>query len=242
MTVVISYSRDDREVVARLRAALAALGEGTWMDQDVVGGTAWWESVLGQVRQAFVLVFALSDAAWWSEVCRRELDYAERLGIPVVFVRVGSDVARLFEGRDLIDYTGGADVRALLGARITRAAERTVRLPDPLPAPPELPFAILYRLSGALGPEPVTPDEQDHLVALLRRERLGSLAGTARAEAMRLLRDRPELTFRTARALDEIIRDLPARPDAEPRRRGGVFVSYRRGRAPATSPAGSPTG
>ncbi|MFN0264328.1 TIR domain-containing protein [Tepidamorphus sp. 3E244] len=81
MKVFISYSRKDREFVARVVDALEAEdGIEVFRDTDDILPTEEWQDRLEQlVREADTIVFALSPHSAKSEVCRWEVDLAESL-------------------------------------------------------------------------------------------------------------------------------------------------------------------
>ena len=227
MSVVISYIRADEPVVSRLAADLASLDADVWLDQSLVGGDDWWTAVVRKIEGARLLVFALSERSWGSTPCRAELDYAQRLGIPVLFVRVGP-------GGDgtpgAVDYVGGrGDVRARLALELARLTARPVMLAETVPEPPPLPFGYLRRIADALGPHAIQPDEQAALVGLFRDKLAVERDEVARADLRALLdefRKRPELPIPIAAELDGLWHRPPG--PAAPARTGGVFVSYRR--------------
>ncbi|MGH3880091.1 MAG: toll/interleukin-1 receptor domain-containing protein [Actinophytocola sp.] len=177
--VFFAYSRADHEVVTRLVVDLATHGVDVWLDQDLVGGELWWEAILRNIRNASAVVFALSNHAWRSEPCRLEVDYAQRLGIPVRYIRVGPfEGSRRFAGLGgLLDYADGEV--ASLARELTRCTASPVRPPDPLPEPPKLPSAYSVRPG-----EPAPPDLPDPaawsrggVFVSYRREGAGHIAG-----------------------------------------------------------------
>src|SRR5215475_2713247 len=89
MAIMLSYTRKDEVVVKALARDLEEAKRQVWFDHNLVGGDAWWASILENIRQATVFIFALSDASLHSKPCRLELDYAIDLGRPIVPVRVG---------------------------------------------------------------------------------------------------------------------------------------------------------
>jgi len=85
----LSYSRKDEGVVKALARGLEAAHREVWFDHDLVGGDAWWDSILTNIRDTSVFIFALSDASLHSKPCRLELDYALALDRPILPVEVG---------------------------------------------------------------------------------------------------------------------------------------------------------
>lgn len=147
MSVVISHSPLDREVVNLLAADLAEVGYEVWLDNDLLGA----EAVRDRIRGASVFVFALSERSWQSHVCRADLGIAEQLGIPVLFVRVGDVRAadalpHLLTALDYVD--GHALVRPRLGPLLDKITGRPGRSPhEPETGTPGGVF-VSYRREG----------------------------------------------------------------------------------------------
>ena len=145
MRLFLSYAREDREVVDQLSADLRSLGHTVWIDSRFAGGQPWWDEILRQIRDADVVVAAVSPAWCASRVRRREAEYALSLRKTVLPVSIRAvdmesiplELAEL----QLVPYSP-ADPAA---ARSLTAAARRLRgssgpeLPDPLPTPPLIP-------------------------------------------------------------------------------------------------------
>src|SRR5215211_1710859 len=58
--VFISYAREAQEQVRELADDIAALGWAVWFDEQLSGGTAWWDRILESIRGCDVFLFALS--------------------------------------------------------------------------------------------------------------------------------------------------------------------------------------
>jgi len=72
--VFISYARKDgTETAHHLRDTLTAAGFEVWLDTDRIGGGASWSKVIEDVlRNCDVLVAALTEGSYVSEMCRSE--------------------------------------------------------------------------------------------------------------------------------------------------------------------------
>lgn len=157
--ICISYARHDHAAVRALTEDLERGGHEVWLDQEPSGGTGWWDAVLRQIRECTVLVFALSDRSLHSAPCRAELEYARRLGVPVLPVQVGSVRHRRdqlpdgrFHGSRVFDHREGDPVEAVvLLLEIAAAAARRGPLPDPLPPPPPVPHETRVRLHAQIA-------------------------------------------------------------------------------------------
>jgi len=82
--IFISYSSKDRETVRELVADLTEMGHTVWFDQRLVGGDAWWQTILDHLRRCDVVVATLSENYLNSHPCQLEYDYAARLGKPII--------------------------------------------------------------------------------------------------------------------------------------------------------------
>jgi hypothetical protein len=143
--IFLSYRRGDSAAVRAVEARLGSLPDGLWKDRVLDSGQGRWDEILERIRNCCALVVAVSPAMLESAGVAAELDYARRLGKPVVPVMVAPvPVGSLPEdiAGQLIDCTtdGPAGTVQLAGAL---AAVRPLPLPDPLPEPPPVPVAYL---------------------------------------------------------------------------------------------------
>jgi hypothetical protein len=173
MPIMLSYSRKDEAVVKGLARDFEAAKREVWFDHNLVGGDAWWDSILENIRLATVFIFALSDASLHSKPCRLELDYALALARPIVPVRVGpvrSFRASPLAALQIIDYSPDAPRSgfAVLAA-VDDAAKRVRPLPDPLPPAPPIPFAYLLAIGRQIESAELPLADQMAAVDQLRR-------------------------------------------------------------------------
>ncbi len=165
MTVFVSYSRRDEQAAGQLLRTLEKAQYSVWVDQQLRGGESWWQEVLTQIRGCSVFLVALSDNALSSTPCRSELDYAMRLGIPILPVRigqVGSVRSSPVAGLQIVDYASGnpnAGVELMVALNDRREARRS--LPDPLPPAPPIPFEYLARLQQRADQPTLAQADQD---------------------------------------------------------------------------------
>jgi WD40 repeat protein len=86
--VFVSYSRVDRDVVARIVDTLRAAGESVWVDLEGIEPSAlWMEEIKTAIAAADSVVIFLSPDSAVSEVCGQELAHAVQLQkriVPVV--------------------------------------------------------------------------------------------------------------------------------------------------------------
>jgi hypothetical protein len=173
MAIMLSYTRKDEAVVKALARDLEAAKRRVWFDHNLVGGDAWWDSILENIRTAKVFLFALSDASLHSKPCRLELDYAFELGRPIVPVRVGpvhSLRASPLAALQIVDYSlDNARSGFAVLAAIDDEGGRERPLPGPLPPPPPIPFGYLLALGRQIDSLELTLTEQLAAVDQLRR-------------------------------------------------------------------------
>ncbi|WP_281276692.1 toll/interleukin-1 receptor domain-containing protein [Saccharothrix variisporea] len=207
----MSYTRNDEPTVQALRDDLERLHWPVWMDHEIHGGEQWWREIIQTIQRTRVFVFALSDASWRSRPCQDELDYAKRLGIPVLPVQVGAvhNTRIPIMETQAIDYRERTPEAVLaLVASLADLASREVRLPDPLPDPPTVPFEYLYRMAERLGPKPIPADDQDVLIGQFRSKLRNEDDAVARADIVKLLKElrgRRELTVGNAEEIDSLL-------------------------------------
>jgi TIR domain/Caspase domain len=83
--IFISYSRVNKEFAATIRDALILAGHKAWMDeQGIVGGDDWRIRIGAAIDEAKAVVTILSSEALNSNWVRRELNYADKAGKPIL--------------------------------------------------------------------------------------------------------------------------------------------------------------
>lgn len=221
MALFVSHSSVDGEAVRSLVRVLQSSGRSVWLDQDLVGGEAWWAAILRQIRECDVFVFALSPNSLESAPCGAELAYARLLGRPILPVEVTAVSPEdrrnhaVFNDQ-LVDYsrpTVETGVQLMRALQEREAGRRP--LPDPLPAEPAIPYEYLLRLGSVLhGQATISHSEQQLLLAqlrgALRSERSESVRGSVK-KLLHTMRDRPDTTHLVVTEIDEIL-GSPAGP------------------------------
>lgn len=81
LKVFISYSRRDAlDFVDRLQPALAEHGVDAYVDrEDIEKGEEWWERIEQLITEADTVIFVMTPGSATSEICHREVDFAERV-------------------------------------------------------------------------------------------------------------------------------------------------------------------
>lgn len=106
----ISYDEEDYEMRRKVYYALARQGITTWQHQkDVKSGQALEEAARLGVERADNFLFFISRESVRSEICLRELQYAQKLNkriIPLCIEPVlSNDLPKEIQGRSVIDFT-----------------------------------------------------------------------------------------------------------------------------------------
>jgi hypothetical protein len=226
MGVFISHSNRDEEAVRVLIADLERGHQTVWLDQALHGGDTWWQTILKQIRDADVFVFALSNNSQRSKPCRAELDYARALGIPVLPVQIGpldSPRSAVIADLQIVDYRQrNADAAIRLIAAVQEAKTRRGSLPQPLPDEPPIPFEYLMLLGRTIDAPEMNPSEQVGVIAQLRQGLEDEDDSNARRDITMLLqnmRRRPDATYRSVSEIDALLATIDQAPPTDPETR-----------------------
>lgn len=169
----ISYARRDATAVDDLQRDLARANHQVWFDRKLEGGQRWWDEVLKQIRTCELFVFVLSPEALKSKACRAELGYAAVLERPILPVLVGTvnmDLAPEPIGDlNVLDYRERTPESAIDLLMAVASATSADVLPDPLPPSPPPPITDLGPVRERLAVDSLLLQDQEELVALLRR-------------------------------------------------------------------------
>jgi non-canonical purine NTP pyrophosphatase (RdgB/HAM1 family) len=86
MKIFISYAREDKPQVLALIQALGV--HETWFDDKLNLGQEWWREIEHQIAASHCFMFLISPDSLKSEYCRKEYEFARKLGKPVAPVLV----------------------------------------------------------------------------------------------------------------------------------------------------------
>lgn len=207
MPIFVSYSRDDAKTVTQLAEGLAAAGRDTWYDADLSGGEAWWTEILKNIRQAEVVVFALSDNSLRSKPCRAELNYALALRRTIVPIQVGHvtnfRANPLSELQTIQFRPKDAHSAFEVIAAVNEAAQRCCPLPEDLPDEPPIPYAYLVSLNKQIDNEALGPNAQIEVIDQLRNAFRDEIEDSVLDDIMAVLRKLKLQTWTTVRAARE---------------------------------------
>lgn len=210
----ISYPRTAVDEVRELADQLEQLGQDVWLDQQLAGGDAWWDTILERVRSCDCFMFALCEDALQSKACRAELDYAYRTHRIILPMAIGRPVAdqllpRYLSGLQRVNASDPTQVaRALLHLPEARP------LPSPLPEPPPVPISYLDELADVVDQPSLTMADQHNLVGTLRQRLAHGEDRDAALTLLHRLRRRSDVYAGVAEEIDaELARH---ESDAEP--------------------------
>ena len=236
--IFVSYDRRNVEAVKMLAQELEALGHQVWFDQDLTGGHRWWDSILAQIRECTLFVFALSPESLASEACKTELDYARQLKREILPILMSGEVSvselpRCLAEIQYVDYRRQDRPTAFALIRTINALPAPAPLPVPLPEPPRAPGWYLGDLRERIdSAAELSLEEQVALVFKLKETiRVGRSTSEA-CGLLRRLRERDDLRAKVAREIEAALAEADV--STAPRER----VSTRT--APPAEPVAAP--
>jgi len=175
MMIFVSYSRETEVVAKAIVADLESLGHDVWFDRELSGGQAWWNQILAAVRGCGLLVFLMHPKSLASVACTSERRYAQALGKTVLPVQVADGISMNLLPPELaqlqiVPYRSGDRAEVLALARAVASVPPAPPLPDPLPAPPEVPASYLGALAMQIDSAPaLSYAEQSTMLVDLRK-------------------------------------------------------------------------
>ena len=209
MSIFVSYARLDEAVVKTLVQGLEWANREIWFDNDLIGAEVWWVKILENIRQADVVIFALSDNALQSKPCRAELDYAIALDRNVLPIKVGpvqNFRANPLSALQSIDWRpDDANLAFRIIAAIDQAAKRVKPLPEVLPPEPLMPYAYLISLRSQIESGELSPRAQLEAVDELRKAYRDETDPSVDDDILSMLRGlkaKPWATVQTAGEVD----------------------------------------
>lgn len=235
IVLFVSYSRDDRIAVERLAADLTRFGREVWLDERLEGGADWWEEIVERIRSCTAFLFVISEGSASSRPCRIELTYALALDRGVLPVALRDDLEDTLPaeltGLQVVSYREGSkdEVADLLRALSSLDGERP--LPDPLPAPPELPASQYGQLRDQVRADRLDGDQQEAVLRRIR-ELWAEEGDTDRALLLvEGMRDRSDLLASVVPEVEALTTELAAADASTPGHRRALARWGRLGRA-----------
>lgn len=211
MNVFISYNRQSQAITTTLANDIEEIGHEAWYDQELSGGQSWWDQILSQIRVCDIFVFVLETEALNSIACKREYNYADALGKPILPVLVSNGISTnllptALSKIQFVDYRNQDRSSALRLARSFNNIKTSNQLPNPLPPAPEAPISYLGGLTELVeSNSALSFEQQSSLVVDLRRSLRDSETAADTQTLLKKLRKRRDLYATIAEDIDELI-------------------------------------
>jgi TIR domain len=208
MRVFISYARQDQAAVEALNADLERARVQVWMDEELIGGESWWDTILEQIRSCDLYIFALSPNSLGSRACKAELDYAIALSrplLPVLIRDVAIQLAHPAIARtQMVDYRKRSMESLFALMAVVANRPPAPPLPNPLPAAPTTPMSYMNEFRELVEAPDLTYQKQAHLLLDLKgyldRDEERDIA----LQLVRGLRQRRDISYSIAREIDRL--------------------------------------
>jgi hypothetical protein len=107
--IFLSYAKEDRSFVEDLAAALVSAGHNAWFDRQLTPGQIWKAELEGQIATCDQFIYVMTIASLSSSWCLWELSVANRMGKPIIPIRLrsGGATAALLQRIQYVDMTSG---------------------------------------------------------------------------------------------------------------------------------------
>lgn len=213
MRVFVSYARNDREAVDALLQDIRRARHEVWVDEELTGGQAWWETILGTIRGADLFVVALSPNWLKSRACSAELEYAtgcNRTVLPIMLGRVSPQMTPpVIANVQILDYLERTPDAAISLVTALATARPSLPLPDPLPLPPAVPMSYMNTYRERLDELSLSLQQQSLLLSELRAHLSDDDDRETAAELIHRLRRRGDITESVGKEIDAVLASLP---------------------------------
>jgi Tol biopolymer transport system component len=209
MRIFISYARQDQAAVEALNGDLERARLQVWMDEELIGGESWWDTILEQIRSCDLYIFALSPNSLRSRACKAELDYAIALSrplLPVLMQDVAIQLAHPAIARtQMVDYRKRSMESLLALMAVVANRPPAPPLPDPLPAAPTTPMSYMNEFRELVDAPDLSYQKQSHLLLDLKgyldRDEERDIA----LQLVHGLRQRRDISYSIAREIDQLL-------------------------------------
>ena len=199
------------------------MGHTAWFDREVLGGQAWWSTILRQIRECDLYVLILTPRSLESQACRAEYTYAAQVNRSVlpVLCKDGVKVSLLppeLSVIQFVDYRAQDKQAAFALMRAVQEAPAPLLLPDPLPPEPPVPVSYLGDLRRQIEVDlELTLTAQRDLLFEIKRRLKDPESGADAWDLLKLLRTRQDLLASVAEEVDALLERKPARrPQRKP--------------------------
>jgi TIR domain-containing protein/uncharacterized protein DUF2510 len=213
MKVFVSYARRDRETVELLLQDMRRAQHTVWVDEQLTGGQAWWDTILATIRGADLFVIALSPDLLKSRACHAEYEYAvacRRTVLPVMVATVSPQMAPpAIANAQILNYVERTPNATIDLVTALATAQPSQELPDPPPPPPDVPMSYMNTYRERLGEVSLTLQQQSLLLSELRVYLNDEDDRDTAIELIRQLRSRGDITESVGREIDSLLTSLP---------------------------------
>jgi hypothetical protein len=255
MKIFVSYARRDRQAVEFLLQDMRRARHEVWVDEELTGGQAWWDTILATIRGTDLFVIALSPDLLKSRACHAEYEYAigcNRTILPIMVAPVSPQMAPpAIANAQILDYVERTPNAAINLVTALASAQPSPPLPEPPPPPPPVPMSYMNTYRERLDELSLTLQQQSLLLSELRVHLNDEDDRDTAIELIRRLRARGDITESVGREIDALLASLPAAqqrqawgapagPDAAPASTGpAAAASSTSSTSSTSSPAGS---
>ena len=213
MRIFVSYARRDRQAVELLLQDMRRARHEVWVDEELTGGQAWWDTILATIRSTDLFVIALSPDLLKSRACHAEYEYAvgcNRTVLPVMVATVSPQMAPpAIANAQILDYVERTPNAAISLVTALAAAQPSPALPEPPPPPPPVPMSYMSTYRERLDEVSLNLQQQSLLLSELRVYLNDEDDRDTAVELIRRLRSRGDITESVGREIDALLAALP---------------------------------
>jgi len=180
-----------------------------FFDEQLAGGQAWWDQLLGRIERCDVFMPVLSTQYIESNPCALEAEYAHELNRPFLPVTVDAVSPALFRAylaeAQWVSYNASDRTAVIDLMRVFRNLSQAPPLPDPMPARPQVPISYLTAYREQIdSPDDLTRAQQSMLLTDLR-SRLDSPDGAVVRTLLEKFAKRHDLVVSIADELNRLL-------------------------------------
>lgn len=166
MKIFVSYAHLNHREAKRLVTDLLEADFEVWWDKKLIGGQRWWDEICRQIRNADIVICAISDLMLKSDACKSEYTYANKLDKTILPVKISKvddkNLPYILTQIQYIDYSE-RNMEAFNEIWTSLSSLPISPLPKKLPKQPNMPGDPLVKLRDRIQQIKITHDEQ-HLI------------------------------------------------------------------------------
>ena len=215
--IFISYRKTDQDIVHPIAKHIQTWDnvESVWIDTELEGGQLWWDMILEEIRNADLIIVALSDDYLDSVPCQREYDYALELGkvmLPIQ-VRKQLDFNRLrkhLSEKQAVKLTENTPMNFEELYQAINRQDDSPPLPIHMPKPPPVPLSELVKVEELISKTPLSEAVADKVFGLLFEIIMMNKGTEAERDSafsvIHNLLKRPDISHRFAKKLQQLLK------------------------------------